>query len=288
MFFEEKLLLIVLTDSVAKKIEKSARYQGDINDDLSNLDFSNPVAEKIEKSAQYQGDVNDDLSNLDNICLFYYKTKKDEDANTEGMIALPFNDGKNVLLLKKDKTDNYFIAVGFWDRRKTNIKDPNHHELPSHVKCQLLDTHCQDLKKYASDAVDHDKIWEEVIQKKIWRYNESSTEDRKWHAYFDLYKKIIDKQKVNFSLQNIAIKKDKLFADCNNDDETKAKITDARGEDIKFSLSEAPKKSANRHSNHADTLGKLSAVHTKIEINISKDFKKNTKNSLKTKKTDLL
>ena len=232
---EECLLLIVLTDN-AKKLVK-------------------------EFNIEYK------LANLDNILLYKWKDKKNPDNK---FIALPVNKGKQTLLLKLED-DGYFICITILNK-DTHINADNKfcHELPSNNKPQLLD-HSNKVCDYHHYRVNHEDIFNEVQEKEYWRpYESSNIEERKWQTYLELYEKIIDGQKVSFTIKNIKIQKDKLRANLDNiEDGQIKKVQDARGEAIDFSLigNSKPLK-----------LGKLTSVNGKsIIIDLDKSFSSSLK-----------
>ena len=217
---------------------------------------------KIEESSH--SDFYELAENIDNIKLFYHRTKKDINEDVEGRIAFPL-DNRNVLLLKKDDNENYFVAVDFWYDREVNTASKDVFELPSNIECQITDK----LDRYSNDAIDLDEVLRQIRGLKPWKpYESSNIEEKKWQAYFELYKKIIGESKVDFSISDIDLKKDKLFAHL-RDEDLKDKITDAKGEDVKFGLIDSK-----QQKRELKKLGRLQAVHTKIEINPDKNYKK--------------
>ncbi|SMN00156.1 DNA helicase, putative [uncultured Candidatus Thioglobus sp.] len=155
--------------------------------------------------------------------------------------------------------------------KKTNPnKDRQYRcELPNNVECELLEGSRQ--VKHYNDAMEHRKIWHEVAQKQNWKpYESSNIEERKWNSYLELYKKIIDDQKVSASIEDIKIDSEKdLRAKLSGEleEEQIEKIRNAKGEDVSFSITNESKK-----------LGKITFANDEsIAIKLDKDFKKSLK-----------
>lgn len=175
------------------------------------ITLTKSVKEKIHK-ANLASDIEEELLNLDQIRLFNYRTKHDLDNNEEGRVALPFSKGKNVFMLKPASEGNYYVAIDIWFDANTNWKAPNHYALPITITCQLLDYGSQ-YKNYDFEALELEVLHQNVIKLAPWRPHESSNfEETKWEQYFDLYKQLIDKKKVKFTLTDIIIRSNILRA----------------------------------------------------------------------------
>ena len=238
---KQKLLLIVLTNTVRNK---SKEYGFD------------------------DSTLADELNNLCEIQLFHLRRHSKKQDNKNSFIALPISNGKHVLLLTKNDMEDYFVCVDFCYRKEIDQTTDHRYcyEFSNkNIGCELF-VDPKRIQYYQADAINHGKVWDEVCQKKEWHpYQNSNAEEEKWSVYLRLHKKIIDKQKVEFDIKDISIKQEKLVATVTdpekNTKQTLKKITDARGEDIHGSII-SPGTDSNEYP-----LGKLQSIRkTKIEI----------------------
>jgi len=215
-----------------------------------------------------------DLQNLDSVCLYKYPDKR--------KIALPVNDGQYTLLLIKDnKGENYFLCIGVLSRKTNPSKDNKYrHQLPLNIECILLDGPWEVKRYIGNGIVDHSTIFDEVELKEDWRPSASSNiEERKWKAYLDLYKKIINEKKVSVGIANLHLdeKNQKMNAELDEsksiEEEQITKITEAIGEYLQFSLFSDKLDRAK-----SKRFGRLiNANNRKISVKLDKNFQKSLK-----------
>ena len=181
------------------------------------------------------------------------------------------------------------------------------HELPNNTECQVIIDPKYRVKHYEDDAIDHDSLLKDIRALKPWNpYESSNIEEKKWQTYFELYKKIIKERKVNFTLSDINIKKEKLFArpnpipkeiahtDTNNEKSSpdvesekesfQDKIKDAKGEDVRFDIESFQ---SDRKGKRYETLGKSEGLDSKIEIRLDRNYEKSLHKLIKNKKEHL-
>ena len=163
-------------------------------------------------------DVNEGLENLDELRLFYYETEGDRKKSENGKIAIPYDNGDYVLLVKQGReNENNFIAVNFLDKRKKRIFLDGHKcRTLDNTRCKLIDQdHKITITRYSSNAVDHQKLEHDVQSLEPWdlSLDLEDVESKKWMAYFRLYKGILESQKASFVIHNIKIRGKHLFAD---------------------------------------------------------------------------
>ena len=228
---------------------------------------TNLFKNKIQEAELSIDDISEGLENLDNLQLCYYETEKDRKSNKNGRIAIPFNNGEFILLvLRDDEDEDHFIAVDFIDNRgKRVFMDDEDCIALAHTRCQLIE-YSSDINRYKSDAVDHIEIENKVHNLQPWEpYMSKNLEAKKWQAYFELCKKILENNEATFHLANISFPGKHLAGDIlESDIDTKQKIS---GKDLNFILDT----SEDTHRN--PTVGKIKTANSgKIRIDMDKDF----------------
>lgn len=230
----------------------------------------------VERMGIDVGDLQAHVDNLDSIDLFKLKDQKIPGAH---LAALPVNDGECTLLLKFDahKDENHFVCIGINTNRTYPRKDERYcHSLRGDVKCKLLCTGAPNLlERHSVDAVEHGEIFAEVAEKECWRpYEGDSIEERKWGVYLDLYEKILENKQVSFCIKEIKVQDRKLCARLDGVEESDmAKIEDAKGEVVQFSLSVE-----NASDAKTKTLGKLVSISSEeLTVKLDESFEDSLK-----------
>ena len=216
------------------------------------------VVEKIKEKGLTQDDIKCGLDNLDSVRLFHYQYRDGKD-----IIALPYDE--DVLFLARDDGEDYFVATDIWFDHQTNTKVSNCSELSEDTECQIL-SNSRSVRYYLDDAIDCEELWREICELKVWDpYRSANIEEQKWRKYFELYKRIIANQKVQFTITDITIEGKILRAKIQGDEGAIAKIEDARGESVNLLKGEGNKNKIR--------LGKLKAINdSRIDIEFDKGF----------------
>ena len=221
--------------------------------------LTNAVAKKIEKKELTSADIQNALDNLDVIQLFRYQY-----SDGESIVALPYN--KNILFLARDYGEDYFVATDIWFDHETNTKVSNCSELSEDTECQIL-SNSRSVSYYLDDAIDCEELWREICELKIWDpYRSANIEEQKWRKYFELYKRIIKNQKVQFTITDVTIEDNSLKTKIQDNEGVIEKIEDARGESVNLLKGEDNKNKIR--------LGKLRVINdSRIHIGFDKGFK---------------
>ena len=241
------------------------------------------IIDKAKKKYREAGleidDVNEGLENLDELRLFYYENEKDREKSKSGRMAIPYDNGNYVLLMRRDSEDNdHFIAVDFWDKRERPVFLDGYDHLPlDNTRCQLLKSP-HDIARYSDDAVDHQKLEQAIHNLEPWEPYDSNPEARKWRAYFELCKRILKSKKTSFSIYNIKIKDRNLSADIEGKKIKNDKS--ANGKDLIFSLE------LNDETHHENKVGKIKRIGPrKIEVEMAKEFLESYRNLIENNKS---
>ena len=236
-----------------------------------------PTTKERLQEKNWFDEIEDDLRSLSKVRLYHLPHKKDAQKVA---IALPFSEGRakgKILLLKKnDREDgkNYFICTGFLEFSIHKSSPNYYYELPENVRPRIVNL--KQIEQYIPHAIDCEKIDREVKAKAPWKPSEGSgPEGKKWRAYLDLYRKMLDEQCFSLPVecQEITDKLAKffpIFMDT-DDGEIKKKINEARGEPVNFCLTVDSIEDPNKEYKK-EKLGKLRSFDNAIEIDLSKNF----------------
>ena len=209
-----RLFLIVLTDNATDKLAG----RGWLDDALEPKQFQN---------------------------IRLYRLNDEEDPQN-WRIALPFADNRGALLLRRDEDDyDYFVCLGVYPYPIRSAKQAAFcHELPDDVECRVLDSDQINYGNFLKDAIDCDDVVNSVSQKEAWD-PAPGAEGAKWRAYLDMFEGVMDNKRFGVPMHKIVHKGTmaavslSLNADDEQGEEIADKISQARGEEVRFAFQEA-------------------------------------------------
>ena len=236
------------------------------------------VRDKMEELNIKHSDIIQDLENLDQIKLFYYKSEEDEKNRQFGRIALPFCNGRQVLLLvpPSAKEDDYFRAISFRYDKEVST-DSWCYPLPPGTRCKLYYSNDEIKKDQDGGDFYNPKQLFEKIAKESYQHRK---EERKWKAYLKLYRTILmERQLVQFVIRDIEFEDEQISAQLSEQLEIEKKNI-LKGKELIFSIIRGyDPMDANKE------LGKVKKFieKEKIEIKLDDNFVENFKQELKDK-----
>lgn len=193
---------------------------------------------KAEEQLDEKGWLDDlqERVRLKNIRLYRRDNKKD---SQDWVIAMPLANRQGALLLRQDEEDyDYFVCIGIYPYHVCLAEGVKfYHELPGDVECRIVDS--DEIENYLEDAIDCDGIVDSVSQKAPWD-PALGAEGKKWRAYLDMHRSVLEKKRFDVLASNIKVKGKMaavaLHPEKVADKEIADKVGKAYGEDVHFAL----------------------------------------------------